>query len=474
MSTRRKPQLIWIIILFQATSAFGIQIKFGTDEESKFQKIEIPDYFNPFENCTIIVKIPTNTSTTQTEHLTPIILERYGLNHRKITEDKFSIQRRRNPSPHCWASFSIFPEYYGRPESEELYFYKILGLGSDFIDPIWPRQYFIFVTTIKSRIQQYMQNMGNVTVPRLGLREVIIVDTTYDLIGVFPYLTMHYYNMYYIDKPIWGMEPSQQWYRIEWLPKECLPQIELVSRNVSGRNKYFWYAIRTVDKKIYHIHELFKMVEQRTIPNLRYRYISNLTTFNGFVAFWVLEDMMKHDYSNFTPYHNIPPIIQLPTYNFLGHTFILEDIQRFSYLSCYQVRSTNSVVLSELLVPFDMTVWLCAMASLVAGIVLLTAALDNFISKGILLTIGMCLENSVLGYLSYNKPTKFQVAVRTQITILALLEGTLLSNFYKTYFTMEMIVPKIYKSPWNGVMNVEGIKIIMPFYLLNKTFNPPI
>ncbi|OXA41038.1 hypothetical protein Fcan01_24265 [Folsomia candida] len=209
------------------------------------------------------------------------------------------------------------------------------------------------------------------------------------------------------------------------------------------------------------------MVEQ-VVPSVRYRYIANLTSFNGFVAFWLLEDMMKHDYLKFDPRHSIPPIMKRPTYKFLGLIFVAHDIQKFSYLSCYQVKWTNSVILSELMAPYDIGVWLCILASLIAVIVLLIASLDNFISRGILLTVGICLENSVLGYLSTYKSIKYRVGVCTLITTLALLGGTLLSNFYKTYFTLEMIVPKMYQSPWNSVMNVEEIKILMPFDLLDE------
>ncbi|OXA42066.1 hypothetical protein Fcan01_23266 [Folsomia candida] len=420
MFNRRKYQLVWVVILFYATYALGALIKLGVEEEHKFENIKIADYFIPFQNCTIIVKIGANISShIKTENPPPIILELYGFNGREMIEARFSIQRRRNPSPHCWASFSIFPEYNGKAKFDEPYFFKTLGLGPDFIDPFLPRQYFIFVTTIKPRIQHFVKNMDYMNLQLLGLREVIIVNVNHngnDFIDTelpSSHLSMYYHNIYYIDKSIRGMEPSQQWYHIECLPHECFPQIDLVSRNISMLNKYFWYAIRIFDNKMHHIHHLFKMVEQRTLPNLQYRNIANLSTFNGFVAFWLLQDLMKHDYPDFASIHNFPPIMQIPRYKFTGLTYVAHDIQKFSYLSCYQVKSTNSVILSELMAPFETTVWMCVMASLIAVILLLTAALDNFMSKGILLTVGICLENSVLEYLYTYKSIKYHVGVGT-------------------------------------------------------------
>ncbi|OXA41037.1 hypothetical protein Fcan01_24264 [Folsomia candida] len=212
MFISRKPQhiCVWTIILAHAVYPLGIG-RLGSDEENKLKDMNIANYFEPFQNCTIIVKIPAKTtSAIQREDLPPIVLELYGLNRRLITEAKFSLQRRRNPSPHCWASFSIFPERNEKIKFDEPNFYKALGLGPDFIDPFWTRQYFIFVTKMKLRIEHYLKNMKYINSQVFGLREILILASK----PPESYLSICYYNSYYIDKPIRGMESSQQWYHI--------------------------------------------------------------------------------------------------------------------------------------------------------------------------------------------------------------------------------------------------------------------
>lgn len=71
-------------------------------------KIKLTDYFTPLENCTIIT-YTTKHLDIRANNFAPIILTIYDQNTSSTTGgiicQRFSLQRRRNLSSFCWATF---------------------------------------------------------------------------------------------------------------------------------------------------------------------------------------------------------------------------------------------------------------------------------------------------------------------------------------------------------------------------------
>ncbi|OXA48591.1 hypothetical protein Fcan01_16124 [Folsomia candida] len=82
---------------------------------------------------------------------------------------KFSLQRRRNPSPHCWATFAILPENSGFFDNNQPFLSQPC-----FVEAYRPFQFFIWMTTKKFVIEKFLTEF--IVLQGLGLREVVIVD----------------------------------------------------------------------------------------------------------------------------------------------------------------------------------------------------------------------------------------------------------------------------------------------------------
>lgn len=120
--------------------------------------------------------------------------------------------------------------------------------------------------------------------------------------------------------------------------------------------------------------------------------------------------------------------------------------------SCHKVKSVFDIALA-LSSPFDIVSWAYLGTSFAIVIVILTALHRKVVSDDVLILVGISLENSVL-----SSRTIYEAIIRTErhrmiglyviISIWTLLIGTILTNWYKTWFTMEMIIPMKYQSPW--------------------------
>ncbi|OXA47279.1 hypothetical protein Fcan01_17630 [Folsomia candida] len=442
-------------------------------------ELDITGYLKSFENCISIIYTPPNISvrTFQSRNFLPIMLLTYSPNKTSVTGKligkTFSMQRRRNQSLNCWATFAILPEK--EPTFNFKYTYYSFVSKSCFIETHFSSQYFVWVTNTKSFIKRDITkvNYGD----SFSLREVIILDVN-RLIGTLAmlHLQMEYYNIYHLSKPITGISATVEWYEIEGFPSDCFHQLNLLVKNVSRLNKYFWVAGGTFSQDIPDIRKLYGRIDFKSMQLSRkgYHNVALLTNFNGFVAFGLLQDVLHYDYKSLSPHHLVPPIQRLPrpSNTWPRFSFVPYDVQKFSFVSCYKVRSTYST-LTALTSPFDWEIWLFLVICFISISIILTILRKRLSSDGMLLIIGISLENSVLSSLSIYDLKKLSCnldlpRIRAIIGIWTILVGTILTNWYKTYFTMEMIVPTKYESPWKSVMDVEDIQVLMPFNLLDE------
>ncbi|OXA48543.1 hypothetical protein Fcan01_16195 [Folsomia candida] len=286
---------------------------------------------------------------------------------------------------------------------------------------------------------------------RTGLREAVIVTirTTNDFVT-----RIEYHNAYHMT----GIYSSQRWYRIDCRPTDdCFMLIKSVGRNVSERNKYFWSSSVHKDTKIMRINDVLSTVDLGKVRASRNGHleIANLLTFNGFISYWILQDVIPYNITHVGwASHSFPPVQKPPSHH-IAHriTYISLGPQRFSYVTCYEVQPINSGHLYALVTPFDWATWACIVISFLLCLVI---CLFITAKNGLFNIDGMAMGDSFSG-------------VRMLIAIRVILVGTVLSNWYTTIFTMEMIVPVTYVSTWNNlVQDVEGLQVMIPFSLLDE------
>lgn len=406
MSALRR--IISLLLLFRICSAQDIGNVHLT--KSYLNRLQISDYFIPFEHCTLIVAMPQKNNSHFFNHSpfhAPITLHAYNINFGVMIETKFSLVGRRNKFPHCWATFALVPE---KDKSFALHKKSRHFIDApDFISPFWPDQYFIWVTTIKTKIQQYLKSFrANVFLNLLRNREIVIIEVMQynnELVCLAvnnSMLRMHYHNIYHRIGLKINMQPSERWYIINCTTADCFAELKIVSKKVSYLNKYFWDARGVYDSKISSIYHLRTVINFSTMHTSWYGYhqVANLTTFNGFVRFWILQETFQYDLTKFTGLHSVPAVQSISLYPYLkGFVFVSLDVQEFSYASCYQVKSTHSDTIHSLKSPFDWSTWINL--SICVLIVVLTSICisKKFICTAAFLVIGICLESSVLGLL---------------------------------------------------------------------------
>ncbi|OXA43236.1 hypothetical protein Fcan01_22018 [Folsomia candida] len=458
-------------LLFLTT--FGVRVE-GSVGAGTHVKLEITDYLIPFKNCVLIVQIPNNASYVLRHKATyaPIILYTLNLRQGEIIDTKFSKQVRRNPSPHCWASFIIFPEKHDSFKLEDEYIDTTFG--PDFIRPHWPNQYFTWITTAKNEIQQRLRRYKFDGMYRGAIREDLIIElakNNHELLSSNDSVIRVYYdNQYYMDTPIVGMEQIPRWSKIDCLPNDCFKLIESMVMNDSMKNKYFWTSyFQITTYRFTTINELLSQFDLSEVRSSRHglQKIANLLPFNTFVSYWILQDVVHHSLENVTFPHIFNSIIRPPLYwqrNF--KTLVAHGVQRLTHVSCYGVKPVNSGYLFALTNPFDSATWTCIFISI--SVFILICAVLSIPSNGGLFAIGMILEISA-SELSFHISNKYVRGVNTLIVIWALMVGIILTNLYKTFYTMEMIVPKSYTSSWKTIAKLEELRIMIPFNLLLDT-----
>ncbi|OXA42739.1 Leucine-rich repeat-containing protein 30 [Folsomia candida] len=444
-----------IFVLMGVTFPFAREYQISRHGEDTILDMAT-EYLQLFKHCTIMVfsKEKVSPMSFTKPILGPVVLLEYSnRNLGKLLAKKFSLQRRRNPVKHCWATFAVLPE-----KSELILHYMPFVMKKTcFIEARLSVQYFIWVTSTTLDVLTFESN-----ILELGLREVIILK-----FSVFfyesPLLRMYYYNMYHLKNPPVGVELSEQWYEISCLPFECLYQLDTVSNNVSKLNKYFWYNPRTL-----------YVLDHVDFTHLGYQKLASVTTKNTFLAYLIFQDVLINGLKKSKTLHYISPIKRIRYYTSRWFNFLYYDVKSYSFVSCYGIRSSFDLG-SALTGPFDVSSWTILATSFIIVVIIFTSLRRNVISDGFFLVVGISLESSVLTLqtvyeTTFRRKKHYLVGSYAIIAVWIVLMGTILTNWYKTWFTMEMIIPTKYKSPWDSVINNEGITVLMTFSLLDDNY----
>ncbi|OXA37913.1 hypothetical protein Fcan01_27316 [Folsomia candida] len=378
--------------------------------------VNFPAYLHTFENCATIIfsgnelvwggNEPSFGSTVLMDYYTGSMIY-----------DKIALHRRRNKAQHCWATFLILPEEWGMLGMDIHYFLDLRC----FVYPNYSPQFFVLFTARAPLMKQYLVRDDS-SPAYFGMREFLIVDATKvgeSEIGLGEsekILRMAYHNIYYVKIAPVGLGLSEEWYNLECLPMDCFDELVLLGKNVSRLNKYFWGSDTLSAQAMGNTRDSIGQDRVGSPYQSRDRHITNLTSFNGFLDYWILQDVLFNVTTNLTAIH---------------------------YMSGIQS-------------------WACLGICFTTIVFVLTAVVHRkLISDSIYLVVGITIENSVLvsnsNYKAKIKGKKYRLAgLYMIIAVWTLLVGTILTNWYKTTFTMEMIVPTIYKSPWSESARLAG------------------
>lgn len=451
----------------------------------------------PFTNCTTIIVAQKDTLKQDifSANLTPVLLLIQNARTPNVSlnwniSNRFSVARRLIPSHHCWAYLTLFPErdpsfadttMTGKLSDQSLdetrtiekYFNAKPFMMSEFVS----HQYIIFLTEQRLKIQTFLNNILLKGRYVFGLREILIINVapesisqSFDADCLF---NIYYQNVYRLEEDDHKQYASNAWWHIVTCSpgdqEKCYKNIVHVANVVADRNKYFW--------------TLNLLIEERTRTLLKnsskekgnLHRIANQTTFRDFMTFLVFEEMLSHDdkYISFShSFYGKGELLIAPRSTRAITQFTLEEVESLSFVSCYQVKPYSSWV-SVLSSPFDKSSWISLSVCFAAVAAILSWFPSGRLNLiGAFVLMGISLENSVLGV--YQK--KLLVCRWNRFFGLAILIGgwtmlcgTLLTNWYKTVFTMEMILPVRYPPPWTSVMNIDKLEVIMPFQLFVGT-----
>ncbi|OXA39661.1 hypothetical protein Fcan01_25464 [Folsomia candida] len=453
-------------ILKLVISLLLYNVLLATRTSSMAQTLEIYSALKPFANCTTTVITMNNDSITNIKlTMTPIIfITEPILSSRweKLIPGRFSLLHRRNKIKHCWATLLILPK-----------FWNILSFNSQFYSH-WS-DHFYYIRTVENHYFLVASVTGSITGKELvktyttqfrstsyySRMEVILVNLfptrVTEKVGV---ITMEYLNMFYLFhyqvSPGMDIALTKASFNISCkTDKEhlCFEQLTRISMIVTNLNKYFWI--------VEHSHEqLLSIFSNNTTQEpTAIAAVRRVQSFNDLVAFWILQDVPLSN--SFYRCFFLRPQANNGFFAYDGDSFKLHKVDNYYFISCYKVRQDSSL-LNALSTPFGNSAWICFVTSFLAVTIFLSASQKKFGSAGFRLAVGIMLESSVLYLLKF--PKKYEISLVVGIWIV--LAGTLLTNWYKTAFTIEMIVPITHGAPWNGLLNIEGVKVLMPLRLM--------
>ncbi|OXA44318.1 hypothetical protein Fcan01_20534 [Folsomia candida] len=190
--------------------------------------------------------------------------------------------------------------------------------------------------------------------------------------------------------------------------------------------------------------------------------IAKLSNFDEFMGFYLLrESLLQGNWS--TPNQRQSEKYDLGQNQELVYGDVRTDViilerRSFGFLSCHGV-GVHSTRLAPILSPFDYLTWTFILTSLLVTVLLLNIANHAIGAISFFFVIAVSLENSILAaYQNIMFPKTHKLSIQMIVSVYLLLLGTTLPAWYKTSFTMEMIVLPEISVPWRTMMDVRNFK----------------
>ncbi|OXA54460.1 hypothetical protein Fcan01_10994 [Folsomia candida] len=484
-----------IITVFLLLLTFTPHLISTTQVLSIHSEIGLIHILEIFSNCTTVLDngrksvgiILPNLSTIQNPAvLVDSEISQSGYNSSQHTI-RISMTRRTNVKGHCWSFITLFPENYleliNKRVADFSYALSDLLRKSYHIDRVlYKPQYIVWLTLNRSELQNSITNLGLNSISQYGSHNLVFISakmTPYGNVAIEMakfQLEIHCYNRYF-PAPLGNS--SLPWVtiscRINFHLSSCFNQLSTFTRDVSHLNKFFWTveAWRNTTKSglgmdldvIKYVKDKFFSRNRKSNNDLE---IARLTTFDAFIGFWIFSDVLQT--SEFKLVQNLGTLHYLPVnqefrlaaHNF--HSVIPIRLKSWSFLSCHGVGHHTSAF-AQLFTPFQKIAWVFVAFSIF--VILTFLNVPKFDSCVTFLVVGIILENSVL--LSYDEmlPRNWRKhSFRVCSGFFSLIFGTLLTNWYKTSFTKEMIIPTEQTAPWRTIFDIKNLTFYIPYETL--------
>ncbi|OXA46096.1 Membrane protein insertase YidC [Folsomia candida] len=444
---------------------------------------------NQFKNCTIVLVSPQsgNNSTLHNStigpnfHLysdeisTPIII--IGNQYIAQVLKEISLFKKRDTSQFCLTL--VYPVEYNLKgsniEGESNFdFSRVTAKIQDFFRNLqyyWVKKSFMQYIILKASApaQHFLDSIEKYFSVDLKFMEILVLFEDSNTSGSSTSMSFRYYNKYSVSQ-------ASPWIRVECSLKKCscFEKVRSVMQEISRGNKYFWNMAawgrfrgppygHSWTERFTQINEivghssnfdLFQIASEKSV------------TFDEFLSYLLLQDVLDY-YANLTD-SSIPGYVARNGFHFLNALgkipyddsftpwdVILVKKESFNFLSCYKV-SRQSDTASVLSAPFDGVTWVLLTTLLTAVtfvFLIVTKLLQSYNWVSDLLTyfiLGVLWENSILHNFEKRMVQK-RLSVKLVFTVYIFLYGTILTNLYKTSFTMETIVPSKASSPWGNL-----------------------
>ncbi|OXA40832.1 hypothetical protein Fcan01_24232 [Folsomia candida] len=419
-----------------------------------------------FNNC-VTVLITSGNITVVTEHPIISITKLNGVtNSVPRMRGKAASRRKWRGAPYCWAFFVV------EPTKKQLEVIPLDNFLPPFITQTSRPQFIILITERSSQasVKSWIDNHTSYSTMMFWSRELIFAYLWENRTGT----TFSYHNKYYSKTVSNTSEPwiSVECHNLDVIRDTCFPKISTVSEQLSKLNKYYW---RPFDRdeptfaysKFHRLHEeLLKNGETKWF----FENLASSTTIDEFLCIWILEDVLRHEMLPLAGGDQINAAFIVGSLNF--NTFysdiILLRTKSLKFLSCHQVGHHVSTF-GPLFSPFDGETWLCILLSFTLTSLLISLLLKSYsVLSGAFLPFGILVESSVLSGINLSKVNA--TACHLLIGIWVVMIGTVLTNWYKTSFTMEMIVPEDVTAPWRTFIDVADFNFFIPVEFFN--FDP--
>lgn len=489
-------------ILLNFNTLFSLQFIVGQSHTTKSAKTLQPIslLLEHFPNCTTILVKPNSTAEFDLQlKLNPIILRSASFDSKRLKNYQLNTTnfRRRYAVKHCYLfvlllpeSDTSFPDFNTSSKLRKTwawsdhvkYFNKIQQIS----DTGYP-QYCLLLTTIKEHVKRWLSEASfRNSFHTVHFMEFVIVEVSLTKSKVSylsavdeadqPHFMLYYHNRLYSNLT---MSLSAPWYEIKCFDPQfdnCYEKLGTVSESISYLNKYFWAMKQRKDKVASNI------IQSPTLTSMRENYFNKIvtfyekvtqatspTTFDDFFDFWILEDVLKYrNKSDRGESYGIYALHQKQEVYFinpLNHpNVIVQGEVTFSFLSCHNVHRYSST-LSALTSPFDNVTWIVILLTFTSLTILgdQRGSNSNMLLLRGLFSFGICVENSVLSAYQSRLFGRQRYPTEKLVTgLFAILIGSILTNWYKTCFTKEMIVPAIYTSTWRTAFDVRHFTILIP------------
>ncbi|OXA48214.1 hypothetical protein Fcan01_16970 [Folsomia candida] len=453
--------------------------------------------FEIFSNCTTLIDIGDD-QTNFALQINPSILVSSSVKQFNYTgTDRAGIARRKNIIGHCWSFIILFPENdLTRSLSGKSRTHFVTDLILHFIkkpyyvETIRLPQYIVWLTKLAPHFQYLLQATSVDMISLFGSYNFVLVSVRVDLYGELGLVAesgedlpcLYCYNRYYSNSV---KNISLPWLRINCSHAKQFSFFEDLSKfieSISHLNKYFWEVDAWINitsnasnKDTNVIKTIKRTYFTQPVTNVDHLKIAKLTTFNEFLGFWVFQDLLFNIVNTSEKYpqrkvysiekmHNLYPLGELSYAPDVYHSIIPIELKFWTFLSCSGVGYHTSP-LKQIFTPFQTNVWIgITVIILILISLLVSVQLDV---RLVFLMAGILLENSVL--IPYEKKIsgrKFHTGFKIMLGSYSILFGTVLTNYYKTSFTKEMIIPVKQTAPWQTILDIKNFTFYIPYEAL--------